>query len=807
MRRTLIAILCTLFCATMLSLNANKTDRRWLTQTWNARWIIPPSESNIKTRSTDNYGVYHYRKKITLDHIPESFIVHVSADNRYKLFVNEQLVSLGPARNDCTNWRFETIDLAPHLKKGDNIIAALVWNEGPYRPEGQFSLRTAFIIQGDSPAEEIVNSNKSWKILKNCAYKPLPVKGIKDFYIAPQGEDVDMNHYPHNWLSDSFDDSSWDYAATFYRGLPKGGFEWERAWMLTPSPLPQMELSQERFKRIRRVETNNPSISIQELPDGNKKPIVIPAYSHVKLLLDNGVLTNAYFNILFSKGQDATVDICYAEALYDKNHNKGNRNDITDKQISGLRDRITANSDSLVHYTTLWWRCYRYVELDIHTKNEDLIINDIYGDFTAYPFIKESEFISDSKLMSDILETGWRSARLCAFETYMDCPYYEQLQYIGDTRIQALISYFNTTDYRLAVNAIDQLENSQTAEGLLLSRYPAENIFTIIPPFSLSWIGMLYDHWRYVGNQDYIAKKLRTSRRILDFFSDRLNDKGTLGEMPYWNFIDWTSEKGSGWDRGMPPKAMHGGSAVMDLNLLWTYRIAAAMEEAFGIPEYAHRYTAQADRMAQQIHQSYWDASKSMYADTESHNMFSQHANALAILAGICPPDKITDIATRILRDSTLTQASIYFKYYIHQALIKAGMGDQYINWLDIWKRNLKLGMSTWGETSQIYNTRSDCHAWGATPNIEAFRTILGIDSDGASFSKIIIQPHLNGLTRIKGCMPHPNGKIEVEYHIEGSTLHADILLPDHTEGKFIFQNKSVRLKPGINTLKIHHNE
>ncbi|WP_372490084.1 hypothetical protein [Chitinophaga sedimenti] len=31
---------------------------------------------------------------------------------------------------------------------------------------------------------------------------------------------------------------------------------------------------------------------------------------------------------------------------------------------------------------------------------------------------------------------GWRTSRLCAYETYMDCPYYEQLQYIGDTRIR-----------------------------------------------------------------------------------------------------------------------------------------------------------------------------------------------------------------------------------------------------------------------------------------------------------------------------------------------------------------------------------
>ena len=72
-----------------------------------------------------------------------------------------------------------------------------------------------------------------------------------------------------------------------------------------------------------------------------------------------------------------------------------------------------------------------------------------------------------------MLEIGWRTARLCAVETYMDCPYYEQLQYIGDTRIQALVSLFNSGDDRLAKNAIDQLDQSRLPDGVTLSRYPS----------------------------------------------------------------------------------------------------------------------------------------------------------------------------------------------------------------------------------------------------------------------------------------------------------------------------------------------
>lgn len=55
-------------------------------------------------------------------------MVHVSADNRYRLFVNGKAVCSGPARGNLYNWYFETIDIGLYLEPGKNVIAALVWN-------------------------------------------------------------------------------------------------------------------------------------------------------------------------------------------------------------------------------------------------------------------------------------------------------------------------------------------------------------------------------------------------------------------------------------------------------------------------------------------------------------------------------------------------------------------------------------------------------------------------------------------------------------------------------------------------------
>ena len=119
--------------------------------------------------------------------------------------------------------------------------------------------------------------------------------------------------------------------------------------------------------------------------------------------------------------------------------------------------------------------------------------------FTGYPFKLNATFDAKDKTLDKIFEIGWRTARSCAWETYMDCPYYEQLQYIGDTSIQALVSLYNSGDDRLVRNAITQMDHSRMAEGITLSRHPSFSPQQI-PTFSLWYIGMVNDYWMYRGD-------------------------------------------------------------------------------------------------------------------------------------------------------------------------------------------------------------------------------------------------------------------------------------------------------------------
>jgi alpha-L-rhamnosidase len=792
-------LLITSFLAALLTLQGQNIPDHLLNKPWTAKWISGQGD-------LQSYRVFKFRKTFDLAAKPETFVIHVSADNRYKLFINGQPISMGPARGDLMYWNYETVDLAPYLKVGKNVLAVLVWNDGPQKPEAQISNMTALIVQGNSPAEEIVNTNQSWLFAEDKSHSPLPVK-VTGYYVAGPGERVDMSQHIAGWEQVDFGDSNWSKVKELWVGIPKGVFTFGPVgWMLVPSTLPQMESKVERFQSLR----NKPTVTIQKGFPNEKQRITIPANTKIDLLLDQGYLTNAYPTLVISNGKDSKIEMAYAEALYtvtneNMNNNwlpripKGNRNEVTGKTFIGKKDSIISNGKSTQIFEPLWWRTYRYVKISIATKSEALYIDDIYGTFTGYPFQFNAKLESENQGLSKNLEIGWRTARLCAFETYMDCPYYEQLQYIGDTRIQALVSLYNSGDARLVKSSIDWMDRSRLAEGITLSRYPTAGP-QMIPTFSLWWIGMVHDYWRYQPDADFVKAKLPGIRQVLADFQRWQQPDGSLKNVPYWIFTDWVTSEG--WKDGVGPIGADGSSAVLDVQLLWAYQVAAQLEQAMGFADVARDYQNHAEQLAKTIRQKYWNADKKIFADTPEKDRYSQHTNALAILTGLANQDEAKSIAHVLLTDQTLAPASIYFKYYLHLALTKAGLGHDYLKWLDKWNENISMGLTTWAEMSDVAGSRSDCHAWGSSPNIEFFRIVLGIDSNGPGFQKIKIEPHLGDINKISGSIPHPNGKVEVSYRLEKGVWIVETTLPPKTSGALIWNQKTIELKEGKNAFR-----
>ena len=183
----------------------------------------------------------------------------------------------------------------------------------------------------------------------------------------------------------------------------------------------------------------------------------------------------------------------------------------------------------------------------------------------------------------------------------MDTPYYEQLQYVGDTRIQALISYTVAGDDRLALQALRAFNDSRSPDGLTRSRYPS-SLSQTIPTFSLLYVGMLHDYWMYRPDPEPVRALLPGSRDVLGWFGTHEQPDGLLGTLPWWSFIDWVSSGET------PTYDAHGESCITTLEYLGALDDAADLEKALGDAVFATRYHSRAAHVRSGIYSKCWNA-------------------------------------------------------------------------------------------------------------------------------------------------------------------------------------------------------
>jgi hypothetical protein len=752
---------------------------------WNAQWIAHPGVEG------SSYSVQHFRRVIELPAVPVKWMVRISADPRCRLFVNGVEVWTGPARSDLEHWPFATIDLSKYLKPGKNVLGATVWNHGEYKPWSQISQRTAFIMDGDDLAE-VVNTGEKWKVFADPSFS---VADKTRHSSVPTGysERFDTRTHPWGWMEQGFDDSAWVTPRTLGAGTERGVRDAGSSWWLVPQAIPAQEQVPQRFSAVARSTGDAPDAEFLQ----GRKPWVIPANSKVSILVDQKELTTAYPEIVVTGGRDAEIQMRCAEALVDVKGQKGNRNEIQGRSITSTADVFVLDGASERLLRTHLFRTFRYLQLEVKTAGDPLTIHDLRSVFTAYPFRENASFKSSDPVLADLWRVGFRTLRLCSGDTFYDCPYYEQLQYVGDTRVEALISIYTTGDDRLMRNAIVSFYNSLMPEGLTSSRYPSA-VRQIIPPYSLFWVAMIHDYWMNRRDDVFVREMLNKSDGVLTWFERRLRPDGILGPLEWWNFGDWSK----GWPNGVPPGAVEGGSAFISLQFILAVRQAAEMFQAFGEPERAKIWRQKADRVARAVNELCWVESKGLYADTPEKKSFSQHVNSLAVVSKTITGDRARKVVMQVLDDPSLTQCTFYFRFYVIRAMAAMGLGDRYIPELKPWRDMLELGLTTFAEKPEP--TRSDCHAWSACPNYDFLALICGITPDAPGFHKVRIAPALGALQWAEGKMPHPDGEISV--HLErkpGGAINAVVSLPSGLSGVFVWKGKDHQLVSGIQTINL----
>jgi alpha-L-rhamnosidase len=710
--------------------------------------------------------VLQFRRELQLDRVPGKLVVSVTADNRFILYVNGQRVADGPSTGTVKSWRQRSLDLAPQLKRGRNSIDAVVWNFGDVAPASQQIVATGFRLIG----EPISTSAAGWRVRVDDSRNAInPKEQISwQYYVAGAPEVIDTR---------KINDEHWQDAVP----APAAA---ARTLIVDPFP-PQLFVAAGPGKVVR-----------SSLEGGDQfpaRPVIIPPNSSAKLLIQRDVMISAYPSLEVQGGRDATIRIQYGEALYDKDGKKGDRNLIGDRQLRGFFDTFIADGQSR-EFAPLWWRTFRYLEIEVKTFAEPLTLRTLRLHESGYPFAQVASFVSSDVELNRIWDIGWRTMRVDAHETFMDSSYWEQLQYTGDTRLEMLITYAVSGDARLARQAIDAFAESDVDGGLMQGAYPSR-LPNVIATFSFAWVGMLSDWALEQPDTALILKHLPRMRRALTWFEPLLNKQGLLGKNPQWNFIDWSGQQ---WDDRdtFPSWGSQNGSCLMTAMWVGALRQGAALERAHGDTARAADFGAKADRARAAIREHCWVAEKGLFADDGDKKVFSQHMNVFAVLYDIATPDEAPAILEKVtVRDrgidapAGMYTPTCYFAWYLVRAFEHLGKSERYFDLLKTWRDLLALNYTTWPESRD--QPRSDTHAWSAHPTADLLGIVAGIRPAAPGYSRLRVEPRLGHLTSLDATAATPQGPVKVSYRIAGTQLIAMIDRPAALPGTFTWRGKS----------------
>ena len=666
----------------------------------------------------DGWAVVLFRRVFTLEHPTASASVWVTASQRFELFLNGARVARGPARSDPRRWNVPRVVLGD-LANGEHVLAASVWHGGQHAGKAQLGGRAFFLITSDDERlrEELTNPS-GWRCWWDRSLQPQPERAgtVRGHVGVGSGEVFEAESYPSAWDHPGFHDSDWsvprvvcERAANPWGNLPLGHD-------LRPEPIPAMREYAVSWARVAAYESDSAEAEVQSPTLHVPVGFYFPPHTRTRIVLDRGVVTNAYPTLCWAGGEGARMRLVWCEAPLDPiTGGKGDRGEVEGRTLPGLCDVIRCGKAYTGVWEPLWFRSFRYLEWTVETADEPLAVQGPELAATEFPLERRRSprLPEVDPNWAGFLDMTDRTARLCSHETFFDCPHYEQSQFPGDARILARYHYAVYDEDRLARKAIDDLHAGRTHTGLLRSHWPSR-MEQVISTYSLAWIGMLHDFLAYRGEGAFLRPYLPAARAILDWFDLHRRGDGLVGhcEAP---FTDWAE----GFTAGNAPQgdaSGDGGSSIVTAMVAQAAGELAELERACGVEAWSTRWQAMAASCGEAVRARCWDDKRRILADTPDRRHFSVHAQVQATLAGVLGEDEAGAALRRAMREPTMVQpGTLYYHYWLGIALLRCGERDAAAALLDDWLAMLRgTGLTTWPEANKPDppGPRSDCHGW-----------------------------------------------------------------------------------------------
>lgn len=753
--------------------------------------------------------IVYFRREFEVSKLPGKHEIRISADSRYKLYINGHFVQEGPQKAlDRKEWFVDSVDIGPWLKIGLNAAAVEVLryaapSQSMSRPSGNDSLLWTeipglFIEDEEADSGFTLNGKAGWECRMN--------RGIRIFGedTAPAPihvqENVTSSADFHGWKLPGYKAEAWTDAKPYLI------FDLSAADApanLVSRTIPPMRHKDCRFMSVSCVREGSENAEAQWNALIEKDvPLMIPARSRQVVELSAGEEMCGYLLYSFAGGKGASVETlcseCYAYpqppvpngygGVTVPPPRKGDRTDAENGQLVGHISRYTvagSGTESLPEiYEPFWFRTFRYIRLTVETQDEPLILLGFSYRSTGYPLNIRTGFTCSDESFALIWDISVRTLRRCMHETYMDCPFYEQLQYAMDGRSEILYTYAVSADDRLARQAMEAFRRSQRPDGLVNADAPTLRS-NVIPGFSIYYLLMVHDHMMYFGDKALVRQHLPAIDRVLSFFDTHLAENGLVSSIggpimrkTYWSFIDWSQK----WDSGTPGTWDQGTGSITEESLLYLYGLqkSAELAEFIGQNSLADEYRQRAARLKTAIQNLCTGeyCGRMLIQDGPSVEEYSVHGQVLAVLSGVVTPEEGRGMLEAAVGNPDFPQASVSFMFYLFRALEICGWYEKTDELWNLWRQMVQDNLTTCVENDT--DARSDCHAWASLICYEMPAVILGVRPADPGFERIRVEPLPGTLAFASGDVITPKGMVHVEWKKEtNGKIRLQYSLPD----------------------------
>ncbi|MDB6128562.1 MAG: hypothetical protein JWM35_2458, partial [Verrucomicrobia bacterium] len=295
----------------------------WIWSAEGSHSAPPPSAA-----SPSHYQVRYFRRTFDVaDPAKAALTAHVSGDSRYLFFCNGTLLGRGPAKGDVNHHFYETFDLAPHLRRGRNVLAALVLDMSrvAHRPAllgppcsvmtyvGGFVLEGA--LRGTDGTVTDLRTDAAWKVAVDTGYRFQNENTTFEGYLGYFEHRVSAQ-IPVGWTLPEFDDATWQPAHVLFKAeLLENRRDPASPYGLIPRMVPMLEEgSAKNFADAFLLGGAPVSVAWSALLQSGK-PLTLAPNETVTLVLDAKELTTAFPHLEVSGGAGSVVRLTYAEAL------------------------------------------------------------------------------------------------------------------------------------------------------------------------------------------------------------------------------------------------------------------------------------------------------------------------------------------------------------------------------------------------------------------------------------------------------------------------------------------------------------